>query len=45
MLNAAINHINAGDTAEAKELLTTIKKDFAASSAQREVDKYLAAIE
>ncbi|HVO73914.1 MAG TPA: tetratricopeptide repeat protein [Ignavibacteriaceae bacterium] len=45
MLNAAINYINAGDTAPAKELLTTIKKEYTDSPARREVDKYLAVVD
>jgi tetratricopeptide (TPR) repeat protein len=45
MLSAAINYINAGDTPAAKELLTTIKKEFTTSPAHREVDRYLAALD
>jgi tetratricopeptide (TPR) repeat protein len=45
MLNAAINYINAGEKEEAKELLTSIKKDFATSPASREVDRYLNVID
>lgn len=44
MLNAAINYINAGEKGEAKELLTAIKKDFAASPANKDVDRYLSLV-
>jgi tetratricopeptide (TPR) repeat protein len=44
MLNAAINFINAGEKEKAKELLTALKKDFAASPVIRDVDRYLALV-
>jgi tetratricopeptide (TPR) repeat protein len=44
MLNAAINFINAGEKEKAKELLNTIKKDFAASPANKDVDRYLSLV-
>ncbi|MBZ0199979.1 MAG: hypothetical protein K8H86_08930 [Ignavibacteriaceae bacterium] len=44
MLKASINYIKAGNKEEAKTLLEVIKKDFTASSAFREVDKYLAQV-
>jgi len=45
MLNAAINYINAGEKDEAKELLTKIKKDFAASPVNKDVDRYLTVVD
>lgn len=44
MLKAAINHLNAGNDEEAKEILETIKSDYNTSAAFREVDKYLAQV-
>jgi tetratricopeptide (TPR) repeat protein len=44
LLKAAINYINAGKDATAKELLNTIKTDYKTSQASREVDRYLALI-
>jgi tetratricopeptide (TPR) repeat protein len=44
MLKAAINYINAGQNANAKELLEDIKNDYKTSQASREVDRYLALI-
>jgi len=45
MLKAAINFIEVGNTEDAKDLLETIKKDFAGSSAAREVERYLAQVD
>jgi len=45
MLKAAINYIEGGNKEEAKDLLETIKKDFATSQAAREVDRYLAQVD
>ncbi len=45
LLKSAINYINAGNKEQAKELLTTIKKDYQTSSASREVDRYMALVE
>ncbi len=45
LLQAAINYINAGDKAEAKELLQTIKEDYKTSQAFASVDRYLAIID
>ena len=44
LLKAAINFISAGKNNDAKELLNTIKKDYKTSTANREVDRYLALI-
>lgn len=44
MLKASINYIKAGDKEEAKNLLDIIKKDYTASPAYREADKYLAQV-
>jgi len=44
MLNASINFIKAGKKEEAKDLLEVIKKDYTASAAFREADKYLAQV-
>jgi tetratricopeptide (TPR) repeat protein len=45
LLKGAINYINAGKKEQAKELLTTIKKDYKTSTAGREADRYLALVE
>ena len=44
MLNAGICFLKIGDNEEAKILFNKIKEDYATSLANREVDKYLAAI-
>jgi tetratricopeptide (TPR) repeat protein len=44
MLNAAINYMRAGDNEEAKDLLERIKRNHTASTAFREVDRYLTQI-
>ncbi len=44
MLKASINYIKAGNKEEAKALLDVIKKEYTASSAFREADKYLAQV-
>jgi tetratricopeptide (TPR) repeat protein len=45
LLKSAINYISAGKKEEAKDLLTTIKKDYKTSTASREADRYLALVE
>ncbi len=45
LLKSAINYINAGKKEQAKDLLTTIKKDYKTSTASREADRYLALVE
>ncbi len=45
LLKSAINYINAGKKDQAKELLTTIKKDYSSSAASREADRYLALVQ
>ncbi len=42
LLDASINYIKAGNKEEAKNLLTSIKKDYTTSPVSREVDRYLA---
>ena len=44
LLSAAKNAINASNNSMAEELLKTLKKDYANSTAAREADKYLAYI-
>lgn len=41
LLNAGINYINAGEKSKAKSMFEKIKKDYATSSAYREINKYL----
>jgi tetratricopeptide (TPR) repeat protein len=41
MFHAAVNYLKTGNTAKAKELLETVKKDYATAPSAREVDKYL----
>jgi len=45
MLNAGINYLNAGNKEEAKELFEQIRKDYPASTAFREVDRYFSQIQ
>ena len=45
LLNAGANYISAGKDKEAKKVLEKIRKDYIASSAAREINKYLAQIE
>lgn len=45
LLNAGINYLNINKKEEAKELFQKIKKDFAASTYVREVERYLAQVE
>ncbi len=45
LLNASINYLKIKNNKEAKSLLSKIKSDYKASSASREVDKYLAQVE
>jgi len=45
MLNAGINYLYAGENEKAKELFDTIKEEYAASTAFREVDRYLSQIQ
>jgi len=40
LLQAGINYITAGKNSDAKELFDKIKKDYATSTAMREIDKY-----
>lgn len=40
LLRAGINYMNAGDSAKAKELFETIKTDYAATAAARDVTRY-----
>lgn len=44
LLKAAINYIQAGKDAVAKELLKTIKNDYKTSQASREAERYMALI-
>ncbi len=41
LLNAGINYVSAGEKSQAKSVFEKIKKDYASSSASREVNKYL----
>ncbi len=41
LLNAGINYINAGEKSKAKSMFEKIKKDYASSTADREVNKYM----
>jgi tetratricopeptide (TPR) repeat protein len=45
MLNAGINYLKAGEDEVAEELFNKIKKDYPASTAFREVDRYLSQIQ
>ncbi|HEX9740851.1 MAG TPA: hypothetical protein VGA29_08745 [Ignavibacteriaceae bacterium] len=45
MLNAGINYLSSGNEENAKELFETIRKDYPASTAFREVDRYLSQIQ
>lgn len=45
LLKSAINYISAGKKDQAKELLTTIKKDYTTSAASRQADRYLALVQ
>ncbi|MDR3611715.1 MAG: hypothetical protein P4L27_14185 [Ignavibacteriaceae bacterium] len=45
LLLAAINYITAGKNSDAKELFAKIKKDYATSTAVREIDKYTLLLE
>ena len=45
LLNAGIYYLKAGKTADAKELFEKIKKDYATSSAMREVERYSVQVE
>ena len=45
LLHAGINYIAAGDNKSAKEMFKTIKKDYTTSTANREVNQYLAQVE
>jgi tetratricopeptide (TPR) repeat protein len=45
MLNAGINYLSSGNEENAKELFETIRKDYPASTAFREVDRYLSHIQ
>ncbi len=45
LLHAGINYLNSGDNKSAKEMFDTIKKDYASSTANREVNQYMAQVE
>ncbi|MCL5027760.1 MAG: hypothetical protein M1480_01935 [Bacteroidetes bacterium] len=45
LLHAGINYLTAGNNKSAKEMFETIKKDYASSTANREVNQYLAQVE
>jgi tetratricopeptide (TPR) repeat protein len=45
LLSAGQNYISAGENKEAKNVLDKLKKDYVASTAARQVDKYLSQIE
>lgn len=45
LLHAGINYINAGKKSEAKNMFEKVKKDYATSTENREVNKYMALVE
>ncbi len=45
LLHAGINYLNAGNNKSAKEMFDTIKKDYTSSTANREVNQYMAQVE